>query len=145
MTFSSSHYLTANVPYIHPLPEFKHHLTSQCPRKQNPRFLACCILSEILPQFDFGDYSHHPLETGTSTILNGPINRNSVDLNRVSMEARRLMHLYLPTDQETFDSGTCRQWNWSVWEHYHAWSAVLHEWSVARWPRTQTCFSKRAL
>jgi hypothetical protein len=46
----------------------------------------------------------------------------------VSVEARKLVHLYLSTDQETLDSGTCGQRHWNVRERHHAWSAVLAEW-----------------
>jgi hypothetical protein len=62
-----------------------------------------------LPQFDFGEFPHHPLETNTPTILNGPTSRNPVDLNQVSVEARQLVQLYLSTDEDIFDSGTCGQ------------------------------------
>jgi hypothetical protein len=66
-------------------------------------------LSENLPQFDFGEFPHHPLEINTPTILNGSTSINPVYLNQESVEARQLLHLYLSTDQETFDSGTCGQ------------------------------------
>jgi hypothetical protein len=77
--------------------------TSHCHPK------TICVLSENLPQFDFGEFPHHPLEMNTPTILNATTSRNPLDLNQVSVEARKLGHLYLPTDQETFDSGTCGQ------------------------------------
>jgi hypothetical protein len=93
-----------------------------------------------LPQFDFGEFSHHPLEINTPTILNGPTRRNPAYLNQVSVAARQLVHLYLSTDQETFDSGTCGQWDWNVRECHHAQSAVLDNWSVAHWPRTHWMF-----
>jgi hypothetical protein len=66
-------------------------------------------MSENLPQFDFGEFPHHPLQINIPTILNGPTRRNPVYLNQVSVEARQLVHLYLSTDQETFKSGTCGQ------------------------------------
>jgi hypothetical protein len=66
-------------------------------------------LFENLPQLDFGEFLHHPLEMNTPMILNGPTNRNPVDLNELTAEARQLAHLYLSTGQETLDSGTCRQ------------------------------------
>jgi hypothetical protein len=90
------------------LPEYTAQLDVSLPPKDDPKFLACCVLSENLPQFDFGEFPHHPLETITPKILNGPTSRNSVDLNQMSMEARQV-HLYLSTNQETFDSGTCGQ------------------------------------
>jgi hypothetical protein len=74
-----------------------------------PKFLTCCVLSENLPQFYFGEIPHHPLDTNIATILNVPTSRNPVDLNQVSMEARQLVHVYLSTNQETFDSGTFGQ------------------------------------
>jgi hypothetical protein len=94
MKLSSSHYLTINVPYVHLLPEYGRELDVSLP-------------PENLPQFDFGEFPHHPLEMNTPTILNGPTNRNPVDLIQVSVEARQLVHLYLSTSQETFDSDTC--------------------------------------
>jgi hypothetical protein len=86
-----------------------------------------------LLQFDFGEFPHHPLETITPKILNGPISINPV-------EARQLVHLYLSINQETFDSGTCGQRDWNVRERHHEWSSVLDEWPVARRPRNQTWF-----
>jgi hypothetical protein len=109
MTPSSSHYLTVNVPYVILLPEYRPQLDVSLPPKDDPKFLACCVLSENLPQFDFRELPRHPLETNIPTILNSPTNINPVDLNQVSMEARQLVHPYLSNDQETFNSGTCRQ------------------------------------
>jgi hypothetical protein len=109
MTLGSSHYLTVNVSYVHLLPEYRPQLDVSLPSEDDHKFLACCVLSEILPQFDFGEFPHHTLETNTPTTLNGPTSRNPLDLNQVSVEAKELVHLYLSTDQETFDSGTCGQ------------------------------------
>jgi hypothetical protein len=109
MILSSSHYLTVNVPYVHLLPEYRPQLNVSLAPEDDPKFLACCILSENLPGFDFGGFPRHPLETITPKILNGPPSRNSVDLSQMSVEARQMVHLYLATDQETFDSGTCGQ------------------------------------
>jgi hypothetical protein len=109
MTLSSSHYLTVNVPCVHLLPEYWPQLDVSLPLENDPKFLACCLLSENLPQFDFGEFPHHSLEINTPTILDGATRKNPVDLNQVSVEARQLVHLYLTTDQETFDSGTCGQ------------------------------------
>jgi hypothetical protein len=120
---SSSHYLTVNVPYVHLLPEYRPQLNISLPPEDDHKFLACCILSENLPQFHFGELPHHPLEI----IWNGPTSRNSVDLNQVSVEARQLVHLYL---SKTLDSGTCGQCDWNVRERHRAWSAVLDKWSV---------------
>jgi hypothetical protein len=115
------------------------------------QFLACCLLSEYLPQFNlwhvayypntcrssisgmlhiirmpagiqFQRVSYHPLEINTPMILNGPTSRNAVDLNSVSVGARQLIHLYLTTDKKTFNSGTCRQQ-----ECHHASSAILNK------------------
>jgi hypothetical protein len=89
MTLSSSHYLTVNAPHVHLLPEYRPQLDFSLPPEDNPKFLACCVLSKTLPQFNFGKFPHHPLEMNTSTtMLNGPTSRNPVDLNQVSMEAR---------------------------------------------------------
>jgi hypothetical protein len=143
MTFGSSHYLTVNVPYVHFLPEYRPQLDISLTPEDDPKFLACWILSEILLQFDFGEFPHHPLEKNTPMILNDPTSRNPVNLNQVSLEARQLVHLYLSTNQETFDSGTCGQRDGNVWGRHHAWSAVLDEWSVARRPRNQAfCFPR---
>jgi hypothetical protein len=109
MTLSSSHYLTVNVAYVHLLPEYWPQLDVSLSPEDDPKFLACCLLSENVPQFDFGEFPHHPLEINTPTILNGPTRINPVDLNQVSVEARQLVLLYLSIDQEAFDSGTCGQ------------------------------------
>jgi hypothetical protein len=50
----------------------------------------------------------------------------------VSVETRQLVHLYLSTTQETFDSDTCRQRDWNVRECHHTWSAVLDRWSFGQ-------------
>jgi hypothetical protein len=94
MALSSSHYL------VHLLPEYRHHLDVSLPPEDNLKFLACCILSENLPHFDFGECPQHPREMNTPTILSGSI----ADLTQVSMEAKQFVHLYQSTDQETFDS-----------------------------------------
>jgi hypothetical protein len=109
MVLRSSHDLAVNVPYVHFLPEYRAQLDVSLPPEDDPKFLACCVLSENLPQFDFVEFPNHPLEIYTPTILNGPTRRNPVDLIQESVEARQLVHLYLSTDQETFDSGTCGQ------------------------------------
>jgi hypothetical protein len=64
-------------------------------------------LFENLPQFDFGQFPQHPLETNTPMILNGPTSRNAVDLNRVSVEATsmypptRKLSIQVPAGKET--------------------------------------------
>jgi hypothetical protein len=83
----------ANVLYI----VYRPQLSVSLAPKEDPKFLACCVLSENLPQFDFREFPHHPLETNTPIILNGFTSKNLVDLNQVSMEARQLVHLYLST------------------------------------------------
>jgi hypothetical protein len=98
MTLSCSHYLTVNVPHVHLLPEYRPQLDVSLPPEDDPKFLAYCVLSESLPQFNFGEFSNHPLETNMAMILNGPTSRNPVDLNQGSVEARQLVHLYLSTD-----------------------------------------------
>jgi hypothetical protein len=45
MTLSCSHYCTVNVPYVL-LPKCKPQLNVSLPLKDDPKFLACCILSE---------------------------------------------------------------------------------------------------
>jgi hypothetical protein len=92
MALSSTH-----APYVHLPPEYKPQLDVSLPPKGDPKFLACCILSEILPQFKFGEFPHYPLETNTPVTLNGPTSINPVDLSQVSVEARQLFHLYLST------------------------------------------------
>jgi hypothetical protein len=114
-----------------------HHVS--LPPKDDPKFLACWVLSENLLPFDFAEFSHYPLEWNTPMILSGPTSRNPVDLNQVRTKVRQLVHLFLSIDQETFKSGTCGQRDWNVQEYHHAWSTVLHEWSVAHWPRNQAC------
>jgi hypothetical protein len=63
-------YLAVNVPYVHLLPEYWDQLDVSLPPEDDPKFLACCVLSENLPQFDFGEFPHHLLETITPKILN---------------------------------------------------------------------------
>jgi hypothetical protein len=91
MTLSSSNYLTLNVPYARLLPEYRLQLHVLLPPEDDPTFLECCVLSEHLPQFDFRDFPHHPLERNTPTILDGPTGRNPVDLNQVSVYVRQLV------------------------------------------------------
>jgi hypothetical protein len=93
MTLSSSHYLTVNVPYVHLLPEYGPQLDVSLLSEDDPKFLACCVLSENLPQFDFGEFPHHSLEINIPTILNGSTRRNPVYLNEGSVEARQSVHL----------------------------------------------------
>jgi hypothetical protein len=50
---------------------------SQLQTEDDPKFLACCVLSENLLQVDFTELPHHPLEMNTPTILNGPTNKKS--------------------------------------------------------------------
>jgi hypothetical protein len=79
MTLTSSHYLTVNVPYVHLLPEYGPELDISLPPQVDIKFLAHCVLSETLPQFNFRELPHHPMETITPVILNGPTRRNPVD------------------------------------------------------------------
>jgi hypothetical protein len=102
MILSSSHYLAVNVPHVHLLPEYGPQLDVSLPPEDDLKFLSCYVLSETLPQLNFGEFPHHPLETITPKILNGPTSKNPVDLNVMSVEARQLVHVYLSTDQETF-------------------------------------------
>jgi hypothetical protein len=92
MTLSSSPYLTINVPHVCHLPEYSPQLNVSLPPEDDPKFLPCYILSENLPQFNFGEFPHHPLEMNTPTISNGPTSRNAValDSNHVSVEARQI-------------------------------------------------------
>jgi hypothetical protein len=62
MTLRSSHYLAVNIPYVHLMPEYRAQLDVSMPPEDNPKFLACCVLSENVPQFDFGEFPHHPLK-----------------------------------------------------------------------------------
>jgi hypothetical protein len=73
------------------------------PLEEDPKFLVCCILFESQPQFHLGEFPHNPVELIIPTIVNCPKSRNRVDLYRVSVEAKQLIHLYLSNYQETFD------------------------------------------
>jgi hypothetical protein len=53
MTLSYSHYLTVKDPYVHLLPEYRPQLDVSLPPEDDPKLLACCVLSENLPKFDF--------------------------------------------------------------------------------------------
>jgi hypothetical protein len=85
MTLSSSHYLTVNVSHVHLLPEYRPQLDVSLSPEGDPKFLARRILSEKMQQFDFGEFTHHILETSTPTISSGPSGRNPVDLNEVDV------------------------------------------------------------
>jgi hypothetical protein len=104
----SSHYFTVNVPYVYLPHEYRPKLDVSLPPEDDPKFLTC-VLPENLPQFDFGEFPHHPQEMNTPLILNDPTSKNPLDLNQLGVEVRQLVPLYLSTNQETFDSGTCRQ------------------------------------
>jgi hypothetical protein len=85
MILSSSHYLIVNVPHIHLLFKYRPQLDISLPPKDDPKFLACCLKichNSIL------EFPHHPLETNTPPILNGPTSGNPVDLNQLNVEAR---------------------------------------------------------
>jgi hypothetical protein len=51
------------------------------PTEADPKFLACCVLSENLSQFHFGEFPLHQMKMNTPTILNGPTSTNPMDLN----------------------------------------------------------------
>jgi hypothetical protein len=97
MTLSFSHYLTVTVPHVHLLPKNRPQLDVSFTPEDDPEFLACCVLSENLHKFDFGEFPRHSLETITPKILNVPTSTDPVDLNQTSVEARQLVHLYLST------------------------------------------------
>jgi hypothetical protein len=106
---------------VYLLPEYRLQLDVSLPPEDDPKFLACCLLSENLPHFDVGEFPHHPLATITPKILNGPTSINPVYLNQMSVEARQLGHFLLSTHQETFDSVT------SGHETEMCGSAIMHE------------------
>jgi hypothetical protein len=68
VTLRSSYYLAVNAPYIHILPEHRPQLDVSLPPEDDPKFMACCILSENLPQFDLDEFPYHPLEINSPTI-----------------------------------------------------------------------------
>jgi hypothetical protein len=86
MTLSSILYSTLNVPPGHLLPDHRPQLDFSLPPEDDPKFLACCVLSENLP-----------LETNKQAILNGPTSRNPVELHKVS-GGQAVVHLYLFTE-----------------------------------------------
>jgi hypothetical protein len=53
MVHSPSHDLTVDVPYDHLLPEHRPQLSFSLPLADDPQLLACYVLSQNLPQFDF--------------------------------------------------------------------------------------------
>jgi hypothetical protein len=65
MTLSSSHYLIVSVPYDHLLPNYGPQLSVSLPPKDDPKFLACCVLSENMLQFHFGEFPYLPLKMNT--------------------------------------------------------------------------------
>jgi hypothetical protein len=95
MALRPSLYLTVNVPYVHRLPQYRPQLEVSLPLEDDANILVCCVLSENLTQFNFGELPHHPLVINIAMILYNLISRYRVDLNQVSVEARQLPHLYL--------------------------------------------------
>jgi hypothetical protein len=111
---SSSNYLVVNVPYVHLLPKYRPPFDVSLPPEDDPKFLACCVLSENLQQFDFG--------VSTSSTGDGYTNdfkwlHKYKSSGFISCErgARQLVHFYLSIDQEAFDSGACGQIDSNVW------------------------------
>lgn len=129
MTLSPSYYHRVNVLCVHFLPEYRSHLHISLPPKDYPKFLACCVLPENLPQFYFWELPYYLLEMNTG-ILIGPTSKNPLDLNQAKIEVRQLVHFYLSINQETSNSGTWGQQGWNVQERHHAWNAV--PWHYAR-------------
>jgi hypothetical protein len=93
--------------YVHILPKYRPQPDISLPPNDDPNILACCLLSEKLTRFDFGEFPYHTLVMNILTILNVPNSRKPVDVYQVSAEARQFPHLCLSTGQETSDSGTC--------------------------------------
>jgi hypothetical protein len=68
MALSSSHYLTANVPYVHLLPKYRPERDVSLPPEDDPKIPACCVLSEHMTNFSLGTQLHfggfplHPVE-----------------------------------------------------------------------------------
>jgi hypothetical protein len=67
-SISYSHYL----PYVRLQYEYRSQLDVSLPPEDDSKFLACCVLSENLEQFDFWESQFHPLKTNTHLISNGP-------------------------------------------------------------------------
>jgi hypothetical protein len=101
--------------------------------------LACCVLSEDLPQSDFKEFRHHSLKMNIQMILDGPTSRKPMGLNQVSTEARQLPHLYLSTNRETLNSSIYGYWNGNVRDHHHEWITVVQERLVTCQPRSDAC------
>jgi hypothetical protein len=89
------------------------------PLEDDSEFLACCVLSENLPQFDFGVSTSSSGDEYTNN-FKWPHKKKSSGLNQVSVEARQLVLLYLSNNQEAFDSGTCGQRDLNVRERHQA-------------------------
>jgi hypothetical protein len=87
MTLSTSYYLTVKVAHVHLRPEYRPQLDISFAPEDDPRPLACCVLSENVIYIDFGEFPHRPLQTKTPTPSNGPTSGNPRDLNQVSTEA----------------------------------------------------------
>ncbi|KAJ4430545.1 hypothetical protein ANN_19133 [Periplaneta americana] len=64
------------------------------------------LCPQNMPQLDSEGSPNQALETNKPMILNGPTSRNREGSDQVSVEAKQLGHLYLSTDQETFDPST---------------------------------------
>jgi hypothetical protein len=97
MTLNISHYLAVNVPRAHILPKDSRQLDVSMTHETIPKSLhvACCLISM---------FPNHPLGMNTPTILNDSTSRNPVHLDKASVEARQLSHLYLCIDQKTIQA-----------------------------------------
>jgi hypothetical protein len=60
--------LYCQTTYVHSLPQHRPQLDTSLPPEDESKFLAYCVLSENLPQFDFGEFLRHSLETNTPTV-----------------------------------------------------------------------------
>jgi hypothetical protein len=126
MSFSSLYYLSINVPYVHLLPE---HATTRgllAPQKRSR-------IPGMLPfVWKPATIRFQSASTSCTEAKSHEHNRKPVDLKPVSVNARRMIHLYLSNYQESFDSCTCGRRDWNMWERYHAWISMNDQWHVGQ-------------
>ncbi|KAJ4426503.1 hypothetical protein ANN_27317 [Periplaneta americana] len=98
--------ITEDVQNVHLLLEYRPHIDVSLTCEHYPKLQEYCVCPQNMPQFDSEGIPNQALETNKPMILNGPTSRNREGSDQVSVEAKQLGHLYLSTDQETFDPST---------------------------------------
>ncbi|KAJ4451825.1 hypothetical protein ANN_03299 [Periplaneta americana] len=97
---------TEDVQNVHLLLEYRPHIDVSLTCEHDPKLQEYCVCPQNIPQFDSEGIPNQAPETNKPMILNDPTSRNREGSDQVSVEAKKLGHLYLSIDQETFDPST---------------------------------------